>query len=1170
MSANGFPGSARRYSPFRNASNPLIRCICLVSLLAPAAAAYASTYTVTNLNDSGTGSLRTAITSANTDPAGKIVFASGLTGTIALQSSLPNITMTSGSMTITGPGVSKLTISGQNMYQILAIASGTVTISGVTITNGSVAPGTGYTKDPGWGGAFYLAAGATLNLQNDVVANSTTTGGGGGAILTEGNLNISGTTFSGNTVPTGDGGAAIFNIGVLMVTGSTFSYNIAVNEGSVILNYGYGPIGTATISDSTFVNNSVPPGGGGGAIYNEPGATLTVRDSTFAGNMPSTGGSIANGGTMTLSNNIIAEPTSTSYQCTASALPASQCPANPSSPDANGNFDEVASNLNLLPLGYYGGITQTMLPQVGSALICGGTTAGAKTVSGSALTADERGFALDPSCGTGQVDAGAVQASYLTVTTTGDAGNGSCGATCTLRDAITAANAAGHGDIKFANGVTGTITIGSQLPVISGVADIIGPGATALTVSGNNVYPIFGVTSGTLDISGLSIANGKSASNGGAIANTSGLVTLSNAVLSGNSATSDGGAIYSGGTVLAIDSTFWGNKAALGSAIYNTGAVSMEYSTVSGNAASSGGGTYNNSGAGLTLVNTTLAGNTGGTGAGIDNLGSLTMTNSILDAGAACAGSGCPTSINGNVVGATHLSALGYYGGQTPTVLPQPGSSAICGGSDALIPADAIADQRGFANENITYTGYSATAPCADAGAVQTNYTSAQFVGSGQYTATANTPGTTPAVVVSVTENGQNIGGVPVTLTFSGTGTATGLTATTVAGTGATFNSLMFTQPSASGDTLAVSMPVVGADTLTAAPVALTVTGKATPTVTTWPTASSINPGQTLASSTLTGGAASVSGSFAFTTPATIPPGGTSSQSVTFMPSDTADYNPVVGSVNVTVGTPTPITPYVQVNGGVWQTTTTVTVQFSDSVNLGPQPLTGGSWSWSGPNGYASTSRQVNSVPLTLPSNVFVATYTNAAGVKSTQAFTINVAPSSITPYVEVNGGVWQTSTAVTVQFSDLVNLGPQPVTGGSWSWSGPNGYSSTSRQINNVPLIAPTNVFVATYTNPAGVKSTLAFTVNVAPTPITPYIQVDGGFWQSTASTIVFAGTPVNLGPQPLTGGSWSWTGPRGYISTSRQINNIPLSPGFDTFVVTYTNPAGVKSTQTFTIIVL
>ena len=85
---------------------------------------------------------------------------------------------------------------------------------------------------------------------------------------------------------------------------------------------------------------------------------------------------------------------------------------------------------------------------------------------------------------------------------------------------------------------------------------------------------------------------------------------------------------------------------------------------------------------------------------------------------------------------------------------------------------------------------------------------------------------------------------------------------------------------------------------------------------------------------------------------------------------------------------------------------------------------------------------------------------------------------------------------------------------------------------------------------------------------PIIPYIQVNGGSWQNTNTVTVSAGSSVNLGPQPLKGGSWSWTGPHGYTSTSRQINNIPLNSGVNTYVATYTSSGGV-STMTFTITV-
>jgi len=77
--------------------------------------------------------------------------------------------------------------------------------------------------------------------------------------------------------------------------------------------------------------------------------------------------------------------------------------------------------------------------------------------------------------------------------------------------------------------------------------------------------------------------------------------------------------------------------------------------------------------------------------------------------------------------------------------------------------------------------------------------------------------------------------------------------------------------------------------------------GKANSFVTTWPSATGITYGQALSASTLTGGSASVPGSFAFTTPATIPPAGTYSASVTFTPTDVTSYNTVTGTVSVTV-----------------------------------------------------------------------------------------------------------------------------------------------------------------------------------------------------------------------------------------------------------------------------
>jgi hypothetical protein len=82
---------------------------------------------------------------------------------------------------------------------------------------------------------------------------------------------------------------------------------------------------------------------------------------------------------------------------------------------------------------------------------------------------------------------------------------------------------------------------------------------------------------------------------------------------------------------------------------------------------------------------------------------------------------------------------------------------------------------------------------------------------------------------------------------------------------------------------------------------------KATPLITTQPTATDITYGQTLAISTLSAGVASVPGSFAFTLPTTVPAIGTASQGVIFTPTDTDNYLTVATTTTVTVTETLPV-----------------------------------------------------------------------------------------------------------------------------------------------------------------------------------------------------------------------------------------------------------------------
>ena len=151
----------------------------------------------------------------------------------------------------------------------------------------------------------------------------------------------------------------------------------------------------------------------------------------------------------------------------------------------------------------------------------------------------------------------------------------------------------------------------------------------------------------------------------------------------------------------------------------------------------------------------------------------------------------------------------------------------------------------------------------------------------------------TPTITTAPTASAIIVGQTLASSTLSGgaasvAGTFAFTTPTTAPGLGTSSQSVTFTPT----------------DTLNNKTVNLSVhvtTDRNTPTITTAPTASAITVGQTLASSTLTGGVASVPGTFAFTSPTTAPAQGTSAQSVTFTPTDATNNNSVTLNVNVTV-----------------------------------------------------------------------------------------------------------------------------------------------------------------------------------------------------------------------------------------------------------------------------
>lgn len=306
---------------------------------------------------------------------------------------------------------------------------------------------------------------------------------------------------------------------------------------------------------------------------------------------------------------------------------------------------------------------------------------------------------------------GPVEAATFLVTNTLDSGTGS------LRQAILDANSLRGADI-ITFGVTGAIALTSGTLRITDHLDIQGPGASLLTISGNNTARVFfaggsgGVVAGiTTTIDGLTITGGGTAGQcGGGLHNQLATMTVSNCTVSGNSAAIGGGICNFFATMTLINSTVANNRAintysgAGGGGIANAGTATLTLidSTVSGNTAGTDdGGVVHCQASSLTISNSTISDNTGAVGGGLHHATvdptSLALTRSIV------AGNTAPTSAEVHVnnvpvpITANAFNLFGHSGLSNATAFSTatftPGPTNINATSDGTnTPLSAILD----------------------------------------------------------------------------------------------------------------------------------------------------------------------------------------------------------------------------------------------------------------------------------------------------------------------------------------------------------------------------------------------------------------------------------------------------------------------------------------------
>jgi hypothetical protein len=317
-----------------------------------------STLTVTNLADSGDGSLRGQLAAASAGDT--IDFAPGLSGTIALGSDLtldrnvsvagnldaagnPLVTLTSSGrvdstdlavnsgvtasvsgLTFTGATYAaifnqgsltlrRVTVTGnQIMYYGFGDHTGTVYNAGGTlvvqdsrITDNHLSSGQGVHGGGGIESGTYLGSAGTLTVTNSTVANNRVEGSGGGIWISGGTATVTGSTITGNMASGNRWAGGIGGSGTLTISGCTISGNSAGLGGGIYV----AGSGTAAITDSTVPGNT-GSSSGGGIYFGGTGNGWTLANSTVANNQapygPGGGIFVAQRTTITVSNSTIA------------------------------------------------------------------------------------------------------------------------------------------------------------------------------------------------------------------------------------------------------------------------------------------------------------------------------------------------------------------------------------------------------------------------------------------------------------------------------------------------------------------------------------------------------------------------------------------------------------------------------------------------------------------------------------------------------------------------------------------------------------------------------------------------------------------------------------------------------------------------------------------------
>lgn len=224
-------------------------------------------------------------------------------------------------------------------------------------------------------------------------------------------------------------------------------------------------------------------------------------------------------------------------------------------------------------------------------------------------------------------------------------------------------------------------------------------------------------------------------------------------------------------------------------------------------------------------------------------------------------------------------------------------------------------------------------------------------------------------------------------------------------------------------------------------------------------------------------------------------------------------------STNVVVNSP-PSAVNINSNGPVCIT---------ESLTLTADELAAASYLWSGPSSFSASSRIVTINSMTNATAGIYQVVASVAGCASiASSIDATLKPTPAAPVIDPVAPVCENGTLV---------LNAADVSGATYNWTGPNGFSNTARNpsINNVTVsMAGTYTAYLTVNGCRSANNTVSVVVNSL--PAAPALSTGGP---------VCVGNTLQLNAATVTGASYNWTGPGGFVSTAQNpsISNVAMA---------------------------